>query len=265
MNSNSKIKNQIINLNVNLTNVNSSISKQQLSINATVNNILSRVMSIENTINIIENNIMSNINQTSLNITTKILTVKSLLLTAMNSSIQFKLTPGMAYLNGSYIDIPIYATTLNDAPLNLSMTKSIAKNISANYISPSQKFVLDFKIIKIQPGTFIVELKMNDSEKQAIVSGNATISLSAPIKVGAFSNIAAGIIGSTTFKNVNQNIFGLTLPPNANVSSVQGIISLIAYIGSTQIGRAIYTIVISLALIYYVWKINEFQRRKRKK
>jgi YVTN family beta-propeller protein len=203
--SNSKIINQIINLNLNLTNVNSTITKQQLNINTTVNNILSKIMNIENTINIIENNIMSNVNKTLLNTTTKILTIKSLLLFAMNSSILYKFTPGIAQPNGSYVDIPIYATTLNGVPLNLSMTESVAKNISVQYISAGQEYTLWSRIIKIQPGMFIIQLNMNDSMKSAINSGNATIVLCAPVKTNNYTSTIAGVIGNSNFPQQEVN------------------------------------------------------------
>ncbi|MGC9123922.1 MAG: hypothetical protein ACP5IB_07660, partial [Thermoplasmata archaeon] len=157
--------------------------------------------------------------------------------------------------------------------VNISLTKSIANNLSLSYSSASGNLSLSFEVKDIRPGFFTIFItNCNKSLIQNLTSGQAFISAVAPIKLGSFINLAAGIAGTTVFQNStstnlnkNQSTFGLTIPSNANISSVQGIISLIAYIGSTQIGRAVYTIVISLALIYYIWRINELKRRKRKK
>jgi hypothetical protein len=207
----SKITNQIMNLKLNLTNINSTLLQQEIIINSTVSNILSKIISVQNMINIIENNVLSNINKTSLNVTTKILTVKSLLLLALNSSVQYKLTPGAIYANGTYIDIPVYVSTLNGAPLSLAMTTANARNIYAQYISPQGEYILNIRIIKIQPGLFVIQLDMNDTMKREVSSGNATITLTSPIKTNNYTTEAAGVITSSNFPKSIAQVNYLTL------------------------------------------------------
>jgi hypothetical protein len=191
-----------------------------------------------------------------------------------NEQIRYNIDFGFAIIQKNNISIPAFIYNIENGTLvNISLTKSIANNLSLSYSSASGNLSLSFEVKDIRPGFFTIFItNCNKSLIQNLTSGQAFISAVAPIKLGSFINLAAGIAGTTVFQNStstnlnkNQSTFGLTIPSNANISSVQGIISLIAYIGSTQIGRAVYTIVISLALIYYIWRINELKRRKRKK
>ncbi len=255
-NTNSTLYKQIVRLSLNLTNTNSTIYRQLLVENLTVNNIQSKVLQIYNDINIIENNIMSDINSTSLNVTTRILTIKALLLASMNSTIQYKITPGTAYSNASnssYTDIPLYITTLNGSPLNLSMTESIARNLSINYISPGQELPLDFTIIKIQAGVITIQVSLDKLEKQYISSGTADIAFTAPVKTETNTNIAGGVATGPSIGMID-------------IVSTAQVVGWILYLFTPIVaGISIYSLLFLGTLIYLTYALFNIPKKSRAK
>ena len=256
--SDQSINNQILNLNVSMKDVNSTIMNQILRQNTTISNIYSIVHTIDLNVLTIENNIMSDINTSMMNVTTRVLTIKSLLLGAVNSTIGYKLTFGTPSASGDDISFPVFVYNVNGGLANYSITQNVSRSLHLDYISPANQYVLEFNVSRVKAGSFVVRIyNISQPIRNSIGNNSAIISAyTSPIKVGTFTNIAAGVIGASSFPTPPVNL------SFKNLTSVSNILGDLANLDSSQIGRAVYLIAGSLAVIFYV---DGLRRRKKNK
>ena len=271
VNGNSKVYNETLRINASISNTNSSVIREILDENGTINNIYSRVQSIDAAVYAIQNNILSDINQTSLNITTRTTVIKdlvSLSLQEENSTFSYTLKFGTPSVSGETYSFPVFVSLFNGQMANLSVTQQAWQNLRLYYISGNETVPLQFSVADVKPGSFIVSIQnITPSMAQQISSNDAVISAQGEVKEGALVNLAAGIIGSSqvTYSSSNlwTEIFGVS-PPRLN-DSVSGMLHILSWLDESYAGRAIYLIVILAALAYYTIMIqNSFDRRKKK-
>jgi len=271
INGNSKVYNETLRINASISNTNSSVIREILDENGTINNIYSRVQSIDAAVYAIQNNILSDINQTSLNITTRTTVIKNLVSLSLqeeNSTFSYTLKFGTPSISGETYSFPVFVSLFNGQMANMSVTQQAWQNLRLYYISGNETVSLPFSVSDVKPGSFIVSIQnITPSMAQQISSNDAVISAQGEVKEGALVNLAAGIIGSSQITYSSSNlwteIFGVS-PPRLN-DSVSGMLHILSWLDESYAGRAIYLIVILAALAYYTIMIqNSFDRRKKK-
>jgi len=258
-NSNTKIYNETLKISASITNTNSSITKQVLDENTTINNIYSKVQSIDAVIYAIQNNMLSDINQSALNISTKITVIKNLVATVLseeNGTFGFVLKFGTPAVSGENYTFPVFVYLENGEPANLSVTKEIARNLTLDYVLGNSTVVLNYNVSDIRAGYFELRiLGITSSMAENISSNRAVIQATGSVKAGAMTNVAAGIIGSSQIR----------YSPSDNLNSLDELLADLSGSQATIIGRALTVIVAALALIYYSFRIKEVRKKRGKK
>jgi len=200
-NLNTTLSKQILSILANITNVNSSLAKQLINEGITINDTYSKIGQIYQSIYIIENNILSEINQTSLNISTKTTIIKDLVsmtLNEENGTFAYILKFGTPSVIGESYSFPVFVSLLNGQIANLSVTQQAAKNLNLYYITGNQTLPLMFSVSDIKPGSFVITIdNITPSMEQSIASNNAVISAQGSVQDGNSTHIATGLIGSS--------------------------------------------------------------------
>ena len=193
----------------------------------------------------------------------------------------YDLIPGQAsaVFKNSVLNItmPVFVTDVDGLPANTSAIATIWSHLQLRYVSKlqSQDFNVSWSFSNSGLGMFAVFFSLTKAQVSNIKNGTAVVSLVSAFKFGTFTSLATGVAGTSSFNGVNTsspakpppNILGLGQPPpGANLNSIQGILTYLAYLGQSAVGRSIYFVVILLALLYYVLRINaeNIKRTKRK-
>jgi hypothetical protein len=266
---NASISHQANTILTDVINSNASIIDQLLIENTTVNNVNSIVGKIKSDIYVIENNIMSDINSSSLNVTTRETTIKSLISLSLqeeNSTFSYQLKFGTPSVSGNNYSFPVFVMLFNGQMANLSITQQAWQDLKLYYVSGNSTYPLNFGVKSVQPGSFVMTIyNVTPAMAEGITSNQALITAQGQVKEGVLTNLAAGIIGSQQIQYASSNIwteiFGIS-PPKENNSAV-GILSYLSWLQESYAGRALYLLVVFAILGYYVIAIDLKMKEKR--
>jgi hypothetical protein len=242
-------------LNSSLHNLNLSMKQDFVLLNATLNSLNA---SIKTQINMI----MNNINTSKLNITTKITIIKDLILMSLqeqNSTFSYQLKFGTPSVNGMTYQFPVFVSLFNGQIANLSVTQQAWQSLKLFYVSGNRTIPLNFSVLDEKAGSFVISIyNISSGMAQNISSNDAIITGQGMVKEGVLTNLAAGIIGSQQIQysssNIWTEIFGIP-PPHPN-DSISGAFQYLSWLARSYAGRAIYLVVILVALLYYIIMIE---------
>jgi hypothetical protein len=211
----------------------------------------------------IENNILNNITYNSLNVSTRINSVKSLVslsLQEQNASLSYKLLFGTPQvLNGTIYRFPVFVQSLNGSLADLTVTRQAADNLTLYYISGNTSHYLNFTVSDVKAGSFVLYINdLNSSEINDIKGNDALVQAESSIGAGAIANLAVGIAGST-------QLSGATPYPGYNLDTISGIIGFLGNLEQTTYGRALYLITGLVALMYYIVVLTRRNEKKAKR
>ena len=231
LNSNSKLQNETLNIEINLKNVNSTIVTQLNNFNITAQDILSIV------------------DHSNTSLSEKILYIDSLI----NAS-SYKLIPGSPTLSGDNYSYPIQVIdSKTGLPANLSITEQAARNMQAELVNSVGAIAIPYDVYDIQPGKFYLSLILNASQVDSIQNGGY---------VSMFGAIGGPISSSVAGKISSSNLPSVT---NFDFNSIQGIIGYLGYLEQTTTGRALYLITGLVALGYYITVLTRKKEKKAKR
>ena len=192
----------------------------------------------------------------------------------------YDLIPGQAsaVFRNSVLNItmPVFVTDVDGLPANTSTIATIWSHLQLRYVSKlqSQDFNVSWSFSNSGLGMFAVFFSLTKAQVSDIKNGTAVVSLVSAFRFGTFTSLATGVAGTSSFNGINissptkppPNILGLGQPPpGANLNSIQGILAYLGYLGQSAVGRSIYFVVILLALLYYVLRINAENIKKTKR
>ena len=192
----------------------------------------------------------------------------------------YDLIPGQAsavYKNSILnITMPVFVTDVSGLPANTTTIATIWSHLQLRYVSKlqSQDFNVSWSFSNSGLGMFAVFFSLTKAQVNDIKNGTAVVSMVSAFRFGTFTSLATGVAGVSSFNSINTssptipppNILGLgPPPPGANIGSVQGILSYVAYLGQSDAGRSIYFIAVLLAIMYYILRINAENIKKTKK
>ncbi len=192
----------------------------------------------------------------------------------------YDLIPGQAsaVFRNSVLNItmPVFVTDVDGLPANTSTIATIWSHLQLRYVSKlqSQDFNVSWSFSNSGLGMFAVFFSLTKAQVSDIKNGTAVVSLVSAFRFGTFTSLATGVAGTSSFNGINissptkppPNILGLGQPPpGANLNSIQGILTYLGYLGQSAVGRSIYFVVILLALLYYVLRINAENVKKTKR
>ncbi|MCW6159218.1 MAG: hypothetical protein LVQ63_07070 [Thermoplasmatales archaeon] len=228
--------------------------------NSYINDTVTRVDTYMTTI---ENSILDNITYSTLNVTTRINTVKNLVslsLQDQNATLSYKLLFGTPQiLNGSTYRFPVFVESLNGELANLSVTRQAAANLTLYYISGNSTHYLNFTTGSVKAGSFELYItNLNSSDANYIRGNEAIVQGKSDIGAGSVGNLAVGIAGSSQLN-------GATAYPGYNFNSIQGIVAFLGNLEQTTSGRALYLITGLVALVYYITVLTRKNEKKAKK
>jgi hypothetical protein len=228
--------------------------------NSYINDTVTRVDTYMTTI---ENSILDNITYSTLNVSTRINTVKNLVslsLQDQNATLSYKLLFGTPQiLNGSTYRFPVFVESLNGELANLSVTRQAAANLTLYYISGNSTHYLNFTTGSVKAGSFELYISnLNSSDANNIRGNEAIVQGKSDIGAGSVGNLAVGIAGSSQF-------IGATAYPGYNFNSIQGIVAFLGNLEQTTSGRALYLITGLVALVYYITVLTRKNEKKVKK
>ena len=262
-NSNITLYNKLLDILKNITNANATLYDELYRENITIGNIYSQVNNIISELNIVQNNIINDINMTRLNETAKILAIKDIIVSGLDSELGYILDFGKMQINGSNIMFSVFVKSTNGIIANLTTTKKIASALQVDYVSPTNVFVLESATSDVQAGSFLLTIyDLNSSNEQNIINGYAVIvAKSPPFNSGGISEIGAGIISYEQFSSQpSQSII-----PNFNFNSLQGILSFFSWLGTNGVIGTILIILFIAILLDYSSRISKIKKLQKKK
>ena len=178
---------------------------------------------INTLIYVIQDNIMSDINTTALSIKTYDSVIKNLVslnLQESNSTFAYRLAFGTPLATGSDFSFPVFVTLFNGETANLSVTQQAWESLKIYYQSGTNNTTLAWTATNVKPGYFELTIyHISASQLAGIESGQSLIVAQGEVKVGALTNIAAGVIGSSQITNATRpladwmSFFGIKSAP----------------------------------------------------
>ena len=220
------------------------------------------VTKVDNFVSIVENEILSNITSNSFNITTRETVIKNLVamdLQETNATFSYRLQFGTPTATGNNFTFPVFVTLFNGQVANITVTNQAWQDMKIFYESGNNNTTLNFTVTGVKAGFFKLTIyNITSAQVQEIKAGQGLITAQGEVKVGAMTNLAAGIIGSQQIQyspsNIWTEVFGIS-PPNENNSAI-GVLAYLSWLQESYAGRAIYLLVVFAILAYYAIAID---------
>lgn len=186
---------------------------------------------------------------------------------SLNQVLKYDLTPEEASGQGGNITLPILVIDIQGLPAGISTIDNVIKYLNATLIAKNQNqtTLLKFTISQAKEGMIVIFLNISSRQIQEIQNGSAVVSFVSGFQLGTIEEVAAGVAGSQIFSSVSVNG-----PPGSNVTSKTGIntinqiIDYLAYLESQAYGRALYLILVLLAIMFYTLSISKHLKKKNK-
>jgi hypothetical protein len=186
---------------------------------------------------------------------------------SLNQVLKYDLTPEEASGQGGNITLPILVVNIQGLPAGITTIDNVIKYLNATLIAKNQNqtTLLKFTISQAKEGMIVIFLNISAKQIQEVQNGSAVVSFVSGFQLGTIEEVAAGVAGSQIFSSVSVNG-----PPGSNVTSKTGIntinqiIDYLAYLESQAYGRALYLILVLLAIMFYTLSISKHLKKKNK-
>jgi hypothetical protein len=185
---------------------------------------------------------------------------------SLNQVLKYDLTPEQATGQGGNITLPILVINIQGLPAGLTTIDNVIKYLNATLISKNQNqtSLLTFTISQAKEGMIVLFLNISAKQIREVQNGSAVVSFVSGFQLGTIEEVAAGVAGSEIFSSVSANG-----PPGSNTTSKTGIgtinqiINELAYLESQAYGRALYLVLVLLAIMFYVLSISKHLKKKK--
>jgi hypothetical protein len=186
---------------------------------------------------------------------------------SLNQVLKYDLTPEEASGQGGNITLPILVINIQGLPAGLTTIDNVIRYLNATLISKNQNqtTLLKFTISQAKEGMIVIFLNISARQIQEIQNGSAVVSFVSGFQLGTIEEVAAGVAGSQIFSSVSANG-----PPGSNtttktgINTINQIINELAYLESQAYGRALYLVLVLLAIMFYVLSISKHLKKKKK-
>ncbi|MCI4345869.1 MAG: hypothetical protein L3K07_03855 [Thermoplasmata archaeon] len=186
-----------------------------------------------------------------------------------NGTYTYRLTPGTVIRAGLVYELPIFVGLMSGGLANATVTSRAASGLEVAYVAGTGTLTTPtWETSNLGAGSFTLTVNLSSSEADQIANGSSVVTLSAPVTIGTFTNLAGGVIGPSSFTNETEpsgwwsTIFGIqTPPPSDDPTTVGEIIADLAWFGDSTAGRAMYALVTLVAVITYVLAAHKQARR----
>ena len=182
----------------------------------------------------------------------------------------FDLEPGTPTQYGTTFALPVFVLgEPAGSAANFSEVKQAWQDLQVLYLGEDSAELGNWSVSSWGEGSFDLELSLTSGEIAAVESGDALIALNSSVEVdgsvlGAAGIIDGGLLSSSVVLGAWwSTIFGIqTPPPGPSFSSLQGILSDLAWFGSSTAGRAAYAAATIVAILLYLWEGHKLARAK---
>ena len=182
----------------------------------------------------------------------------------------FTLDPGTPVQDGTTFTLPIFVLgEPAGSAANATEVQQAWQNLQVLYLSSAPTEFVNWTVPSWTEGGFDLVLTPTSTQVAAVEGGDAMLALNSSVVVGGLVLGAAGLIdGPLLASSVVvgawwSTLFGIqTPPPDPSVSSLQGVISDLAWFGSSTAGRAAYAAATIVAILLYLWEGHKLAKAK---
>lgn len=187
-----------------------------------------------------------------------------------NATYGYRLSPGTASHAGSIYSLPVFVALLSGGTANATVTAKAAGGLSVAYIDAfGHSATPTWATSSVGTGSFQLAVNLTGTQAAGITSGTSVLTLSSPVTVGTFTNLAGGFVAAPSFANMSSpagwwsTIFGIqTAPPSTDPATVTDILADLAWFGDSTAGRALYALVTLVSVLVYLVAAHGLVRRK---
>ncbi len=187
-----------------------------------------------------------------------------------NGTYTYRLSPGTVLRAGLVYEVPIFVALMSGGLANATVTSRAAVGLEVSYVTGAGvSTVPTWATSNLGAGSFTLTVNLTGSEADQVANGSSVVTLSAPVTIGTFTNLAGGVIGPSSFTNETQpsgwwsTIFGIeTPPPSADPVTIEEIIADLAWFDGSTAGRAMYALVTIIAVLAYILAAHKAARQK---
>lgn len=183
---------------------------------------------------------------------------------SLNQVLKYDLTPEQASGQGNNITLPILVINIQGLPAGLSTIDNVIKYLNASLIAKNenQTTVLRFTISQAKEGMIVIFLNISQAQIDQVKNGSAVVSFVSGFQLGTIEEVAAGVAGSEIFSSVSGSS-PVVNNTKTNTNTINQIISYLAYLESQDYGRALYLVLVLLAIMFYVLSISKHLKKKK--
>ncbi|MGH9030413.1 MAG: hypothetical protein ACRDV4_12465 [Acidimicrobiales bacterium] len=182
----------------------------------------------------------------------------------------FSLEPGTPTQEGTSFGMPVFVIgEPAGSAANLSEVRQAWQNLQVVYLADDPSVLGNWSVSSWGEGNFDLQIVLSSTEVASIEEGDALLALNSSVVIDGSTFGAAGLIdGAVLSSSVVvgawwSTVFGIqTPPPDPTLSSLQGIISDLAWFGSSTAGRAAYAVATIVAILLYLWEGHKLARAK---
>lgn len=217
--------------------------------------------------------ILSSIAGTNATVQTRVAAAQVLIregLQEANATYVYRLQPGSATLqSGTIYTVPVFVALLSGGLANATVTGKAAAGLSLSFVGPQGTTVTPrWSTAPAGTGSFALSVNLTSAQVSQVQSGLGVVTLSAPVTIGGFTNLAGGVIAASSFTNASEpagwwsTIFGISAPPpSTNPSTIEDVLADLAWFGDSTAGRAMYALVTLVAILSYFLAAHRIARK----
>lgn len=186
---------------------------------------------------------------------------------SLNKVLKYNLEPEQASGTEDNISLPILVTNIQGLPASQATINNVIKYLNATLIAKQESSTtsLTWKISSAKTGMIVIFLNLTPGQLSQIKNGTAVVSFVSGFQLGTIEEVAAGVAGTNVFSSVSgPPVTNATLPSSPGVSSINQIISYLAYLETTPYGRAMYLTLVLLGILAYTITISKHVKSRKK-
>ena len=186
---------------------------------------------------------------------------------SLNKVLKYNLEPEQASGTEGNISLPILVTNIQGLPASQATINNVIKYLNATLIAKQESSTtsLTWKISSAKTGMIVIFLNLTPGQLSQIKNGTAVVSFVSGFQLGTIEEVAAGVAGTNVFSSVSgPPVTNTTLPSSPGVSSINQIISYLAYLETTPYGRAMYLTLVLLGILAYTITISKHVKSRKK-
>ena len=184
----------------------------------------------------------------------------------------FSIVPGTATkTRGSGFDLFVVPEFVLAEPVgaatNLSVTNQVWETLQLAYLGDTTPFE-NWSVSEPLAGKFTLTLNLTDEVAAQIEAGASVLALSAEVVIGNSTLGASGTIGATVLSGATTGSgwwstwFGMPGPPPGELTTVNGVVADLAWLGESETGRAIYMGSTLVAVALYLWEGHKLAKAR---